>query len=88
MPQTKKSNTKNTKVRVATPAVQEDDELKDSAIISDKKIIDVDAVLEPALIEEKGDDEVPVVTEDAEEGGDEISLDDEELNPFGDKWEQ
>ncbi len=55
-----------------------------------KKPIDLEAALEPAIVvDEKSEDEVPVVTDDSEDSSaDEISLDDEELNPFGDKWEQ
>lgn len=39
------------------------------------------------VVEEKNDDESST-SEDAEDSADEVSLDDEELNPFGDKWEQ
>ncbi len=55
-----------------------------------KKSVDIESALEPAaIIDEKSDDEIPAVTEDGEDAlGDELSLDDDELNPFGDKWEQ
>lgn len=55
-----------------------------------KKAIDIEAVLEPApIVEEKVDDEIVSPLEDADElSSDELSLDDDELNPFGDKWEQ
>ncbi len=55
-----------------------------------KKGVDLEAALEPAaIIDEKTEDEVLPVGEESEDGvADELSLDDEELNPFGDKWEQ
>ena len=54
-----------------------------------KKIVDLEQALEPAniIVEEESDS--PTTSEDSEESaGDEISLDDDEINPFGDKWEQ
>ena len=55
-----------------------------------KSIIDP-VELEPAVgIEEKIEEDTvitpPVDEEDA--GGDEVSLDAEDLNPFGDRWEE
>jgi len=88
MSQTKKSHSKTTKDHAAAPATQDEDELKDASVLNEKKIIDVDAALEPALIEDKEDEDLPVTPEDTDDPADELSLDDEELNPFGDKWEQ
>ena len=39
-------------------------------------------------VEEKVDDDGVVITDDAEEEGEEATLDAEEINPFGDKWEE
>jgi hypothetical protein len=89
------SNSKHSKTTKAVkePAVAEaipvEDELKDSPLLVDKKVIDIESALEPAaLIDEKEVEDLPIPTDDSEDGGDEVSLDDEELNPFGDKWEQ
>jgi len=55
-----------------------------------KKPVDLESALEPVgIIDEKTDDEIPAAVDDTEEStSEEITLDDEELNPFGDKWEQ
>lgn len=55
-----------------------------------KKTVDLEAALEPASIEEKVEEgeELSLIGDDPEEGSEELSFDDEELNPFGDKWEQ
>jgi hypothetical protein len=39
-------------------------------------------------VEEKVEDDGLPVAEDAEEEGEEATLDAEEINPFGDKWEE
>lgn len=55
-----------------------------------KKSVDLESALEPAnIVDDKTEDEIPVITDDSEEStSEELSLDDDELNPFGDKWEQ
>jgi hypothetical protein len=54
-----------------------------------KKPVDLEAALEPAsVIEEKIEEDPLVATEDPEEDEEGLSLDDDELNPFQDKWEQ
>lgn len=54
-----------------------------------KKPVDLEAALEPAsVIEDKIEEDPLVATEDSEEDEDGLSLDDDELNPFQDKWEQ
>jgi hypothetical protein len=85
MAQTKSLHAKSTKIH---PAPEAEDELKDPQIQSDKKVIDPDLILDTAPLDEKIDDEIVAPTEETDESGDELSLDDEELNPFGDKWEQ
>jgi hypothetical protein len=45
--------------------------------------------LEPAPIIEEKEEDIATPSEDSDEfSTDELSLDDDELNPFGDKWEQ
>jgi hypothetical protein len=98
MPQKKKSASKSSskskikeKQSVANPEI-ESETTEEEEIVGPKakKSVDIESALEPAtIIDEKSDDDLPVVTEDGEDSlGDELSLDDEELNPFGDKWEQ
>ncbi len=54
-----------------------------------KKPVDLEAALEPAsVIEDKIEEDPLVATEDPEEDEEGLSLDDDELNPFQDKWEQ
>lgn len=80
---------KVTKVPATAEAVPNEEEFKDSPILGDKKVIDIESALEPvSIIDEKEADDLPIVTDDTEDSGDEVSLDDEEINPFGDKWEQ
>jgi len=71
-------------------AHQEEEEVIKPAV-KGKKSLEIELPEEPAVLslEEKPEDETPVVAEDAEElAAEEVSLDDDELNPFGDKWEQ
>jgi hypothetical protein len=72
-----------------TDTVEENEE-EEIVGTKSKKPVDLESALEPAnIIDEKTDDEIPVITDDSEESaGEELSLDDDELNPFGDKWEQ
>ncbi len=53
-----------------------------------KKIIEIDEP-EPVVgvIEEKVEDDIPIVVEDDESLSDETGLDDDEVDPFGDKYE-
>ncbi len=79
---------------------KEDKNTKDKEVVEEneeeivgpkaKKSVDLESALEPAnIIDDKTDDEIPVITDDGEEStSEELSLDDDELNPFGDKWEQ
>lgn len=82
----------NKKVKSKSAEVESETE-NDVAEIGDpktKKVIDIEAALEPAaIVDEKIEDEIPPIAEDLEDASsEEISLDDDELNPFGDKWEQ
>jgi hypothetical protein len=93
MAQKKKVATKNkTKEKEVSPQETDAETSEDSMELDGpkaKKGVDLESALEPAvIIDEKSDEDVPVVTDDDESSTDELSLDDEELNPFGDKWEQ
>ncbi len=72
-------------------AKEEDGEAVMIDVVKSKKPLEIEIpedVIETAIVEEKADDE-STVAEDAEEAAaDEVTLDDDELNPFGDKWEQ
>lgn len=94
MSHTKNINTKNHKAKASAgetkPAESEELEVTEELILKPKKVPELDIVEEPVaiLVEEKTDDDA-ATTEDAEESAEnELSLDEEELNPFGDKWEQ
>jgi hypothetical protein len=82
------SHSKQPKNKVVSKPVETDDEIKEP--LDTKKAIDIEAALEPAaIVDEKVEDDLPIApTEDGEEAAEELSLDDDELNPFGDKWEQ
>jgi len=79
--------------RMAKVAPAKTDEEDLSEVIDATKIkskaIEIELPEEPSVaIEEKVEDEAAIPAEDAEElASEEISLDDDELNPFGDKWE-
>lgn len=60
---------------------------KDEEVVP-KKIIEADTpIILPELEEKIVDEEIPAGTED-EESEETPTLDEEDLNPFGDKWEQ
>jgi hypothetical protein len=72
-----------------TPEADTSEEVEEVIGPKAKKGVDLESALEPAvIIDEKVDEDLPVVAEDEESAVDEVTLDDEELNPFGDKWEQ
>jgi hypothetical protein len=78
------SKTKAKKTRlVQKKAVEKDVE------IEPKKIIEADApIILPELEEKVVDEEVVVPGAEDEESEETPTLDEEDLNPFGDKWEQ
>jgi hypothetical protein len=92
MSQKKTLHSKNTKPK----PVSKDSEGENEAEVAEldgpkaKKGVDIEAALEPAaIIDEKVEEDILPPSEDAEDANaDELTLDDEELNPFGDKWEQ
>ncbi len=63
---------------------------KEKSVKIEPKKIEADAPVMLPELEEKpvDDDVVPVAGEEEEESEEAPTLDDEELNPFGDKWEQ
>jgi hypothetical protein len=85
----KKKVSKNKETKNTKDIVEENEE---GEVVGKKakKSVDLESALEPAnIIDEKTEDEIPVITDDSEEStSEELSLDDDELNPFGDKWEQ
>lgn len=53
-----------------------------------KKEVDLDGV-EPVASDKDDDTEsLPLLSEEGDELGDDAELDTEEINPFGDKWEE
>ncbi len=70
-------------------AVEENDDAVGLQAGKIKKVIEVELGDEIVAPLEKLDDDAPVVSEDGEElSTDELGLDEEEINPFGDKWEE
>ena len=95
MAQKKKISNKKTKNNETNNSAEQENELETSDDAVDiegpkaKKGVDIESALEPAaIIDEKADDDLPVSVDDEDSSGEELSLDDDELNPFGDKWEQ
>ena len=99
MPNTKKTKSKKKVVaakvaskikKVAAVVVADSSDSLEPIPSKIKKPTDLELPEEaPVIFENKDDDEVPLDSEEAEEiAADEPALDDEELNPFGDKWEQ
>ena len=79
------------KKEIKVPQEDEDESKIDEIVPIKNKVIEIDEP-EPIIgvVEEKiEDDEVLAATEDDDTiGGDDAGLDDEEIDPFGDKWEQ
>ena len=80
--------TKKSSVKPVVPEVEEDIEIVDTKG-KVKKPVEIDAAdILPEVEEKVIEEENPLIAleeeEDAEAGG----IDDEDLNPFGDKWEE
>ena len=77
---------------VAIEEVDEHDEEEIGALEAKgkaKKPVEIDAAdILPEVDEKIVDEENPLLVGEEEESDEEVSLDDEDLNPFGDKWEQ
>jgi hypothetical protein len=90
-----KSASKNASAKIKKPIksvaseIPEEGDL-DAGPAKIKSIIDP-VELEPAIGIEEKPEEDPIIappTDDDEASGDETSLDAEDLNPFGDRWEE
>jgi hypothetical protein len=92
MSQTKNTQSKRIKSKALGKTVEEKAVgIIDARIEKNKRPIELDLPEEPvaAIVLEEKTDEETVQAEDAEEvAAEEPSLDDDEVNPFGDKWEQ
>ncbi len=80
-----KTKTKNSRpvVKLAKKRVGKDDE------VEPKKIIEAEApIVLPELEEKIVDEEIVAPGVEDEEAEETPTLDEEDLNPFGDKWEQ
>ena len=66
----------------------EDEDIVPAGPKAKKSPIDIECVLEPAPIIDEKEDDVPVAGDDDELNTEDLTLDDDDLNPFGDKWEQ
>ena len=91
----KKSVKKDVKKIPAAPVIEEveENEEVEADIIGAKgkvkKPAEIDtADILPEVDEKIVDEENPLLVGEEEETDEEASLDDEDLNPFGDKWEQ
>ncbi len=85
----KKSKTKESASPEQETEVETSEDAEEVVGPKAKKGVDLESALEPAsIIDEKVDEDLPISLDDEESASEEISLDDEELNPFGDKWEQ
>jgi hypothetical protein len=80
-----KTKTKNSRTDPKNRANETD---KDEEILP-KKIIEIDAsIILPELEEKIVDEEITVPGVEDEESEEVPTLDEEDVNPFGDKWEQ
>jgi hypothetical protein len=62
---------------------------KEEKTVIRPKIIEADApIIIPDIEEKIVDEDSPVLGTEDEETEETVTLDEEELNPFGDKWEQ
>ena len=90
MPQIKNTHSKQMKnKKVVTSTTQDAEDMVDPVLEKNKKTIELD-VAEEVLptMEEKLEEETSISDDSEDSSADELTLDDDELNPFGDKWEQ
>ncbi len=88
--------TKNVRAKSKKPVASEEtlpEEIEgevDTLPAKSKKPLEIVDELEPVAVVEEKLEEDPLIaaTEEDELGSEEISLDTEELNPFGDRWEE
>lgn len=92
MPTATKNERQKNKKNIASPSNTQEEVIpgeKEIDIAKNKKILEVDEI-EPAIVIEEKIEEDPLIAiiEDEEGSAEEITLDNEELNPFGDRWEE
>jgi len=88
MPKTKSAAPQASKSQKTSGITAEIDPVADPLASKLRKPLEIDEP-ELASADEKPEDDAPAVEgEEADALAEEASLDDEELNPFGDKWEQ
>jgi hypothetical protein len=88
---TTKTKKKDEKIEETEEHTDETEETEDESFpIKSKKdpVIALDEHVEVEIPEEKPEDDIPLKIEEEDELVEEIGLDDEELDPFGDKWEE
>lgn len=87
----KTSQPKRARINIANrstkKAVTSNEELE-TAPVKPGKPVDLDMIEAPLVAEDKVELESLPGEEDEESLTEELGLDEEELNPFGDKWEQ
>jgi hypothetical protein len=92
MSQAKNTHGKRIKSKALGKSIEEEAEgIIDARVQKNKKPIELELPEEPVavVIDDKTEEETAVLGEEAEElAAEDLGLDDEELNPFGDKWEQ
>jgi len=77
--------------KAATPVdtnTQQEEQLIEAFPKAKKAIILEEPELIPGVTEEKLDEDGMPIEEGEDTDSDEAGIDDEELNPFGDKWEE
>jgi len=92
MSRAKEQTKKSIKKAAPSKMVKKDEEEEDKPFVSKeaiKKTLDIDELVPPIVdTDEKIDDEAIIAPDaDGDAESDEPDLDDESLNPFGDKWE-
>lgn len=85
---TKKSIKKGSTKPVVTEIEEKEEEVDIISSSSPKKTLAIDVADILPEADEKVDEESPVIGLEDEDGEDLPSLDPEDLNPFGDKWEE
>ncbi len=95
MPTATKTRSKiSTKTKKAAPTVEEQVEETENTSDLDiapskaKKPIEIDEPEPVVAIDEKVEEDPLVAAVEEDDSAEEISLDGEELNPFGDRWEE
>ena len=86
----KKIAGKKTKKEIVTKKDEEVDGANEATVplTKAKKPLATEFVDIAPIVEEKTDEDVIEGLEEGEEDEEELTLDEEEINPFGDKWEQ